>query len=442
MFDKDKQFLGNIDVNKVAFSTEFMKRRPKKISAFHFLWSFCMACSMPSFSLRSWACQLSELIGDFVSHQAIHKKFQIRHLPFLQKIFHLQLRQTLGLGGKLPDFLQGFSRVLIEDSTCIKLNKSLFQFFSGNSNGKVRKTIGRIQFTFDLLSDAMEHLNLTSYSINDGAYSGQILNRIRPGDLVIRDLGYWKLATFDKIHKVKAYFLSRLKLTCYVYAGNKDSQWVLAKELKKLDRRNITKIDMVVWVGAVEKVRMRLIGYKLTDQQTRSRKRAARQSRNKNHKITADHNYLMSWNLFVTNVEADHWGLSEVVQAYKLRWSIEMVFMNWKSNFNVDSIIASTTGPDPIRPEILMYLCQIYIASCFQPYYHFFNRLLMKNHNRILSPQKFAKYLIGNLGDFIGLELVESSKTEGYVEKLKYYYCYERRPDRTNLFELSGREFP
>jgi len=216
---KINNFLRKMEIENLAKSTKFHLRKPKKIKAFNFLLSFYLVLLKKNYSLRSWATELSQLIGQLVSFQAIAKKLQIRQLCFVKDLFTKALEEYFRSNNyfsKNPLFT-GFNRVLIEDSTCIKLVKALSEYYPGAKNQHKRSSTCRVQFCFDIKSNGIENVELTSFVKNDLTYADNILQRIKPNDLIIRDLGYLVTRVLGNIIDVGAFFISRYKIGTYIY---------------------------------------------------------------------------------------------------------------------------------------------------------------------------------------------------------------------------------
>ena len=354
MKNKFSNFFVNVDVDSIARETGFTKRVAKKITPLNYLLSFFLIRSNKHFSLRGWAFELSTLIGEKVSFQAIDKKLQFRHLKFVKQVFQNAMVQCISTTqiAACGD-LSMFNRVLIEDSTCVKMANALYAHLSGVSNGLVKKAISRIQFCVDIKNSTYENVEMTTYSKNDISYSSSIVARIMQGDLIIRDLGYWKIKVFAEIAAIGAYFISRLRNNTSIYYLNGNRMDFIA-DLKKKDRKAITQFDIEAKIGKDHKQKVRIVGYKLTDKQAAIKRNAAKKARHKNCPIAKESYYLMTWNIFITNVEQATLGLDSIVKMYRLRWQIEMMFKNWESNFSIDEIMLSCKGKSPVRPEILL----------------------------------------------------------------------------------------
>ena len=69
------------------------------------------------------------------------------------------------------------------------------------------------------IADSFKLSNRTRKN-NDKTFGTECLATLRPGDLCIRDLGYFSLEDLDQMDQRGAYFISRLKLNTNVYTKN------------------------------------------------------------------------------------------------------------------------------------------------------------------------------------------------------------------------------
>lgn len=414
------------NIEALAISTGFMKRKAKKITPYNFILSFLNLYNTRTFSLRNWANELSNLTNETVTFQAVHKKLTIRHLPFLINVFSKILASNLkSQKSNSNELMSRFNRVLVEDSTCVKLANSMFDYFSGNSNGLCKKAILRIQICLDLKSGVLENCDMTTYTRNDGSYASEIIKRIEKDDLIIRDLGYWKVGTLKEIDDKEALFLSRLKHKNILYTSD-NQRFKIVSFLKKQDRKGINDVQLNLEIGkGNSRVKVRVICKKINTNNYQKRLTRSKRSRHKNSKISQDSLYLLNWHLLITNIDEDIIKQDDIYALYNLRWEIEMFFKNWKSNYRIEKLLISPKGSDPIKPEMLMYLSLINMACIYQPNFSYYRDLVVKNYNKIVSPLKFAEFL----KSIFKRKLNEST----ILIKVKEYCCYDKRKDRINM---------
>ncbi len=84
--------------------------------------------------------------------QAVAKKMIPEFNTFLLSLIEDVLKKTLITNSNLKIKLR-FNRLIVQDSTIVKLPLCLFEEFSGVSNGKVPVANARIQVVYDLISE-------------------------------------------------------------------------------------------------------------------------------------------------------------------------------------------------------------------------------------------------------------------------------------------------
>lgn len=430
---KITKFISKINIIELAKETGFQKRKPKKITTKGFLLSFFIVFLKKNYSLRAWAIELSSLINENVSFQSIAKKLQFRHLAFIKAIFSKSMEQYFEeqIHPTKRKLLSQFSQVLIEDSSCVKLFSALSDHFPGARNQLKKKSATcRIQFCFDLKSNGFKNIALTPFVKNDLSFAKDILSRIKPNTLIIRDLGYLVIDVLREVANLDAFFISRFKTGMVLYNVETEQRIDFIKYLKKLDRNKIKQLDWKVKIGGKKKLDVRIIALKLTSQQIQERKRKSkRRRRGDSTRITKDAKYLMSWNIFITNLEQDVATAEQIYELYSLRWHIEIIFKNWKSNFAIGEILNSFKGENPVKPELLLYLCMSFMVLIYVPKLNHYHKIIFKKYQEHLSPYKFARFIANQF------ELLFSGDEEKIINLLVRYCSYDKRQDRLNLYE-------
>lgn len=432
MNDQITEKIKDLQIEAISKETKFSIRESRKISALNFVLSFFMMLPSGKFSLKSWAFNIFQLTNERVSHQAIAKKLGFSKISFVNVLFEKVLRNALNEISSLKDnpVLSQFTRVLVEDSTCFQLPYNLFPFFPGSNNKAKESATGKVQLCIDITKNIYSHIELMSFRDADAKYAKSILKFIKKGDLIIRDLGYWDSATFDLIHKAKAFFLSRLRSDVSIYSTDNESVIDILAYLKDKDKNGIRVVERAIMLSN-KKEKYRMVCIKLTEAQAQQRRaKYRRRVRNGKDKPTSEKtSYLMSWNIFITNVERTKMSGEQIYSVYSLRWNIETIFKHWKSNLKLDNFVKTCTSPNPARLEIILMLYLTWIVLIYNPMFNFYQKQVYRKTNKILSPGKFADFIKAKF------ELICSMPLDKLIEALAYYCCFDSRKDRINYFE-------
>jgi hypothetical protein len=154
------------------------------------------------------------------------------------------------------------------------------------------------------------------------------LKIIEAGSLAIVDLGYFFIDAFAEIMDKKAYFLSRYLVRVKVYTRD-------GKEMDLLDTlRSMStgSIDLDVCIGATRRFPCRLVAVRVPKEVADQRRKKARETaRRKGRTPSKAALALMDWTIFVTNVPPEMLQVKQILNIYRVRWQIELVFKLWKS---------------------------------------------------------------------------------------------------------------
>jgi len=423
----------DLQIEKIAQASKFYVRQSRKITATNFVTTFFMMMRTGKFSLKGWAFNIFEKTNTLVSHQGVAKKLGFSNVNFAKTLFESALLNSLNHSSNLQikPHLKAFKRILIEDSTCFKLPKNLFQFFPGSSNQAKGNSCGKIQLCIDLFSNLYSHIQLASYRDTDVKYAPTIFEYLNKGDLILRDLGYWKIDILTSIHEKGAYFISRLKVNTSLCLPFEKADFNLYDYLKSKEKCGITKVDHFIIIESSNE-KFRMVAMKLTEDQAKKRRAKAKRRRNRKTKtsnVSKKTLYLMSWNIFITNVEKDVLNTDQIYSTYNLRWHIEIIFKNWKSNFKLMNFVKTSTGYNPARIEIIIMFYLTWIVLVYKPTFNVYQNLIYKKTNKILSPAKYAQFLKKNYN------FLTEQTSDTIVKALTYYCCFDKRNDRKNYVQ-------
>jgi len=208
-----------------------------------------------------------------LSKQALFERMTDRAATFLKSILQALLSSVATpRDWTVPTALRHFGRVLLQDSTALRLSEQLARFFPGPSNQRgAQGAMLKIQSCYDLLTQSFVHFSLSSYRRNDQDASPDVLPLLRVGDLIVRDLGYFVLEVLAQIAKAKAYFLSRLRFGVSIWETDGVTPVNLWARLRKDNC-----LDIQCLLGD-QRVPVRLVAMPVPEAVANKRRRQARQ---------------------------------------------------------------------------------------------------------------------------------------------------------------------
>ena len=247
--------------------------------------------------------------------------------------------------------IQGFTRILLQDSTVISLPDTLKRIFKG-CGGSASEAAIKCDFIIDQRNNLVLRVKCVSGRVPDASLSSDIINYIEEDDLVIRDLGYFNFSQLLKIKQNKAYFISRLVNSAQVYLSRDDENPVsLIKHLTELGIDEKKPIDIALYIGVKDRILVRLIAVKVPLEVIEARRQQYKKKRGRSQEPSEA---LAEWNgytFMVTNVPQDKLSLRMILKMYKIRWQIELFFKNMKSKVCIDKL----TGKNKYRIQCIVY---------------------------------------------------------------------------------------
>jgi Transposase DDE domain len=338
----------------LAKQTGFARRTARKLTPLLFVQATVLLVSQSAVSFRRWAALVGVLGDQCLSKQALWERISVRAGAFLQAVLALVLARRLPLPATArPAALKSFRRVLVQDSTTIQLSPKLAAAFPGSRNqrGSHHGQL-KIQALYDLLAQCFVSFSLSGFNRNDQAAASDVVPVVRAGDLVLRDLGYFVVASLQQIAQAGAFFLSRLRLDTGLCDGRTGRSLSLLGHLKRHGQ-----FDGEVLLGAA-KFPVRLVAVKLPEAVAAERRRKARANRDRRCHPSARTLALLGWAIFVTNVPRSVWSPKTVARVYGLRWRIETIFKAWKSHCRMTEV---PQGSAP-QLEAMIYARLIFVT--------------------------------------------------------------------------------
>jgi len=413
------------ELDNLARQSGFVRRKPKKITPLIFLQAAVVLVSQSSVRLSRWAALLGVLGHTRLAKQSLWARINGGAVGFLQLILGAVIAQRVQGGCRsVPEALKAFKRVLIQDSTTLKLTDKLAAMFPGSSNQCGSKSGQlKIQAIYELLTQRFVSFGLSGFTRNDQAAARDVLALIQPGDLILRDLGYFVVESFERIAQAGAFFLSRIRLDIKIYDPLTHKELNLLGQLKRYGQ-----LDREVLLGK-QRMPVRWVALKLPPKVAAERRRRAKMNRDKRCNPNARSLKLLGWAIFLTNVPHKLCSAKTIAQIYSLRWHIETLFKVWKSHFRITQVPQGSESQLLVviyaRLVFITVLAQLASVSWLDPW---------ADHK---APPGSMFKIAALLGDFFLLLCFEAWNfrlTEALLVQFDYHGRYDRR-SRENFVE-------
>ena len=418
---KIKQKLGFLKPKSLAKKLNLTKRMDRKCTIVDIILGHWQLISNGGFSFDNWAMQVSTITGKTLSGQGLWKRVvRPEIIPYIKALLHKSFKQ------KCDSFIDSkvfscFKNVYVQDATHFSLPSNLSNVFPGSYSKYGNRANAKIQAIFNFKKGYFSDFTLNSFRDNDQKDAPRFINMLNKGDLIIRDLGYFVLDVFNQIDKEQAYFLSRFKYNILVFDANTNEKLKLDTCLK-----NNKHLDLEVFLGKQKSVKCRFVAIPLSDEIANERRRKAKNSRNKKTNHSKEYLYLLGYSIYITNVSKEIWTISNITQAYKTRWYIEILFKSWKSNLKMkDNIPQKHINKQ--RAEFFFYSTLLMINILVMP---IFNKaqLFIEKIKIAISIIKLSEIIRENMQMIINQKI-------NILEQIKYYATYESRKKRVNAIE-------
>jgi len=422
-------------VTKLARETGWLARKQKVCSPLVFVEALVSSVSCGYRSFREIATEIGLLTGKTISKQALSERFNEKGVEFMKKVVAGALREAVQpQADSALRNLPRIVRILVGDSSTIALNRSLASVFPGATNQSgIDSAQLKFQLTLDLLTGRWLQTDLSSYKKPDQSASRDVLAAtLKPGDLIIRDLGYTVVETFGEIAAAGAFYLSRhLQGTALFDPSSKQrlELYKLASERAALPGKTFS---MEVLMGAGSMLPCRLVFIRVPQEIADGRRRklkekAKRKGRSAPTKI---HLALQDWSFYVTNLDETQAGNTQLYELYQLRWRVENIFKIAKSQTGLLKIAGHRTNRDHV--EMLIWAWVLLMISMGK--LGIFR--LVEIASGSPSPEVVEASIFKGIDRILqwiapAIELAAAGSFEALMERLRqqqrYHDCYEKR---------------
>jgi hypothetical protein len=178
----------------------------------------------------------------------------------------------------------------------------------------------RLHLAYDLLAGHLAHLHLTD------RHGAERLHHypLQPGDLVVADGGYGRVADLAYVHQCRAAAAIRIHLPSFPLQQADGRPLDLRAQLARLGPTQTTLCVTAFVVHDGQRIPVRVIAARLPpEQQGAALRRFGERARRKGRTPTPERMLLATWLVVVTTLDAASWPPARVVALYRLRWQVE-----------------------------------------------------------------------------------------------------------------------
>lgn len=384
----------------------------------------CQAACYGTVSYRDLAVAVAVSTNRQACRQAYAKHMNPGLLALIMALVEAAMQEKVSPGALPPkEKLKGFRRILLQDSTVIKLPTRLFDIYSGVRNGHTAVCNARVQAIYDLCAGKFILFRIDPYSRNDAAATHDLV--AQPGDLILRDRGYFVVDAVQAQTEAGAATINRYKARTPLY----DPATGEPIDLLELLVRN-GRCDMDVLVGAERKLRARLVAVPASEEVANLRRMKAK--RENNSPPSENVLKLMSWTIMLaTNLPAAI-SADETIRLYSLRWRIENIFKAWKSNFSFSKL----HNVARLQFQCLIYSRLLTITMLFRDVFSPLARLCKRKTGRELSLMAFMRHAVQH--PELQVAYCSSSEDTAAIRNIFRYCTYGKRQRQNYIAALTS----
>lgn len=437
----------------LARKARWLVRSPRKLTPILFIHALIAAVIKGERSFRELAQGIGMRLdrksdGSFntISKPALWERVCPKAVGFLRLVLAELVREcVLPPSSALPT-LPGIRRIIVEDSCALALDSRHAEEHPacGNQHGDCAGV--RLQAAFDLLTGDPLRLDLTEFRRNDQKASGDILELLRPGDLLVRDLGYFSGKSFSAVMEKQAHFLTRyFPGTTLCHAEKEGGERIDLLRLlnnQASSEGDIIDLDVVVGSGqkGVPRFACRLVARRVPKSvESKRLRRLGEQERHRGKKFNKVHRKLQGWEIYLTSLPREQVPAAKIFAIYPLRWRIEIIFKACKSHTALNSLSLHRSNIHHVEALLHAWLCALVLATRTGAF-----ALAMTGEDSVLRPNCLSLLKVVSKAFVLFSELM-SATCAPFSEIMGRWRCqanyhgrYESRRKRKNMAEQLG----
>ena len=420
-----------LNFDKHAWESGFYQRKPKKLTVQGLILGFWQMQHQSKNSLRHWAMQAGYEQGSSLCKQSLSERLDDRAVALAKRVLKSALSNKVGRKweeqfSKTEQSLLGrFNRITIQDSTTQKLPANLYDIFSGSYSHTQPAALLRLQALFDLTHQQWLDFSVDTYRENDQSQALLPLEQMEENDLLIRDLGYFSLASIAQICQHH-----------YLITKWDNRTTILNQKGQKIELLDLfqgkKQIDQPIRLGLKAQLPMRLVARKLPKAKAQERIRRARADRHGAANHSQQYYQLLQYEIYLTNVPSNYLDAKLIAKLYALRWYIEILFKSWKSYANFRTMLQKKQMTYH-RTLVSIYLLLIQFAYFTGHIYAYIRQHVGRYTDRAISILKYMDLISGLCPALTAISSLE--QLQQWILLFAQHATYEKRNKRQNMIE-------
>ncbi|KGX86299.1 hypothetical protein N781_18440, partial [Pontibacillus halophilus JSM 076056 = DSM 19796] len=269
-----------------------------------------------------------------LSKQGLNARFNEKGAAFLKEVFFQLLAKQKSFVTPIdPNRL--FSRIRIMDATSFRLPNEQPNYPGSNGSGV------KVQLEYEWYRGEFLHTSVHPESYSDRQAANDVEENLLPGDLCLRDLGYYSAKNLMRINDKGAFFITRVPTNTKFWRWSEHNGWLQidpAKDAEEMSPKETLDYGYIrVGTDPRNRLMARVVLQKLTKGQQKMRERSL-QKKKQRGSATQSASQKSNIQILATNVTHEDLNAQELYPIYSLRWQVELLFKTWKSLFEIDHV--------------------------------------------------------------------------------------------------------
>lgn len=248
----------------------------------------------------------------------------------------------------LKEKLAKFLDVLIQDSTIIRLNKTLAKKWPATRSRTVAAGV-KVGLLVSAVTNGPKNIALYAESTNE-------LKTLRIGPwikdrVLLIDLGFYKYQLFTRIKENGGYFVSRLK----------DGADPLILEVHRIYRGNSIDVEGKCISEILPKLKRKVLDAEVEVSFKRRNYNGKQRKDTEHFRLVAVFNEEdEEYHVYLTDINPEVLEPEDIAKLYGARWEIELIFKELKSRYALD--VVNTTNPQIVEALIWVAILTLIVS--------------------------------------------------------------------------------